>query len=307
MVVGPRHHPLGCQSTHPAADPVPGAQPSAGRIPVLGALCVQRAAADCRPAVDDLFAAVSRTGPDRCHSQPLGGRRHLDRRGVPGWLSAAGVVCRLGVALGWRVDRGARLRLWRLHGLAYSAYQRGSQPRLPADGNGLPRSCIATPFDLLRAGIGSHHRGNRFGARSGCAVEYLLSGCPGGVARGERGAAQDRGAGGSCSLVRCGYCRLGHYRCARRLDLPAGVGVQPSLHRLSRRRARLIASCPAVDPADARRLRCIRPHGGLLGPAELCLAWHRFVHRPEHGCPLYRRTSARAAGASCPARAALGA
>ena len=58
--------------------------------------------------------------------------------------------------------------------------------------------------------------------------------------------------------------------------------------------ARLAASGPAAHARRARRVRRLRPHGGLLGPAELRLAGHGPLHRPEHGPALHRRHPAAA-------------
>ncbi len=83
--------------------------------------------------------------------------------------------------------------------------------------------------------------------------------------------------------------------------------VQPPLDRLHRRRARLAASGPAADAGDARRVRRLGPHGGLLGPAELRLAGLRHLPRPEHGRAVHRRAAAPAADLGRRARAAVGA
>ncbi len=56
-----------------------------------------------------------------------------------GGAALMAVVSRPGLALGGRTDRGARLRLRRLDGLAHPAYRRGAEPRLSPDRARLPR------------------------------------------------------------------------------------------------------------------------------------------------------------------------
>ena len=80
---GTRHHPLGRQGALPAADPVPGAEPRARRVAVLGALRVHRPPADRRPPVDDLLAALPAAGPAQLRAQPVGRRCDAAGHGVP--------------------------------------------------------------------------------------------------------------------------------------------------------------------------------------------------------------------------------
>ena len=107
-------------------------------------------------------------------------------------------------------------------------------------------------------------------------------------------------------------CRRARRRClrchrrARAADRAAGRRIQPALHRLHRRRPRLAASGPAAHARRAGGVRRLGPHGGLLGPAELRLAGHRHLPRPEHGPALHRRHPAAPADPGGAARPACG-
>ena len=102
--------------------------------------------------------------------------------------------------------------------------------------------------------------------------------------------------------------RLVAHRRAGPADRPAGRRnpTGPSIDYIGAG-ARLAASGPAADARDARRVRRLGPHGGLLGPAELRLARYRHLHRPEHGPALHRRHPAPAAADGRRARPAVGA
>ena len=75
-------------------------------------------------------------------------------------------------------------------------------------------------------------------------------------------------------------CRRAHRR-ARDTDRAAGGGIQPALHRLYRRGARLAAPGLAAHIPRAGGVRRLGPHGGLLGSAELCVARLRASSSPR--------------------------
>ena len=310
LAVGPGDDPLGRQGALPAADPVPGAEPGARASRRLWAPFVfsghpQIADPQAMIFSPPFLALALMTGAPSLWASG----RHRARHGVPGRRGADAVVSRPGLALGRRTDRRAGLQLWRVDGLAHPAYRPGAEPRLLA-----AWPCCAW---TARWRAGRSLYGVAAGLVAACIVlgrdqVALLGDLFAGRARGLApvdGSRAARRVAGKRAVARGrrACCALAAHRHTGAADGAAGAEIQPCLDRLYRRRARLAASGTAADTGHARPVRRLGPHGGLLGPAEFCLAGYGAVHRPEHGRALYRRGPAPAAVYRRLARAAVGA
>ena len=256
VAVGTGHHPLGRQGALPAADPVPGAQLGARRVAVLGALRVLRPAADRRPPVDDLLAALPAAGVAEPRTQPVGRRCDAAGHGVPGRRRADAVVPRPGLALGRRADRGARLRLRRRHGLAHPARRPGAEPRP------ICRSPCSAWIGRCSANRSSTAPPPASPPRSSCsaATRWRCSAFTFSPAFAAwRILATDRpvetARANLLPLAAGAASAAARVRRTRPADRPVRRRVEPAGDRLHRRRPRLAASGPAAHPGSARRIR----------------------------------------------------